>query len=522
MKLSANNAIFLNVLLWSLFPLLTMLIGPSRDIWTVAFLSQVVGLLVVWPFAGASAIWTVTRRALRQEPRFFFLMAAASVFLQYFFARSAVIVSGAVSIVILELWPVLAYVFAGRFIRKDWERPGIGNLAVMVLSVFGLLVTIFPELVEARRAQGGQWEVDLSLPGAVGVGFAILAAVASAATILQAELANRVAPVRGMGDAAAMVGALRVAGVVICGLMAVANGPEFADPQVWALGLGFGVTGFGLASLLAVYGVNFTRSTSSILLWFLAPPLGLFWVAVIYGGRIEETTLVGFAIIFLANSFLNTAELRRPSFIISLCALLLSGGAVLYLPALPEPGYFDVITVLVAFFSIFTAFIVSRKTEVFAQEAHLLAEACEGCDAAARLRLIEGLERGEPSADRAEPLLERLILLRAASPYYSETIVSTILALSVICIALVFRPGTLLGDAFAVVLVFAVTYSLMHLYEMTSRRRAWRRLAELLRQDVVALARRQRQLVLFCFVVAALLLAIGVLLTNRHLHSLLA
>lgn len=517
-------AISANVILWSFFPLIAFFASDIGDVWAVAFYSQVFGALIAFAFTDKAQLVPRMGTAVRKAPFFFVAMSLASLFLLVFLVTSMVTIESTVAAVVLEFWPAIAFLLAARFVTKSWQDINATTFLILGGALVGLAITVASQ-VTVNGIAGGMNTVEWRLEGVVGVTFALIAAIMSAATILQTELALRVESASDFASASFIVLILRLIAVPVCLIGAIATSADLANMMaIWA-GLAFGVTGYGLASILAIYGVRHAESIRAILLWFLAPPLGLIWLALVFDQPLSSNTILGFMVLFISNIFLNSSAIRRPALLYSTGGLLLAAVVVLRLPGLDSPIFFESLTVLTTFYVIFVAFVMARKSDLMQLEVDDVIRFAETASPEEINRARDDLMLHNTDLERKtdlSPIVGRLAMRRANSPILTELLVSAILAGTIILICLVFRGPSPLHDVVSISLVFIVVFCTFYLRDIARPATSWSNIAQILGGDTFRILRVKATLAIFSFVLFSIIAMIGLLIAEKHGAGILA
>ncbi len=434
-------AILLNVLLWSFFPALSHLSNGVDDLWAIVFYSQFFGAISCLFFLRFRTLDFVAKRIISNAIPLFITMSFSSVLLLVFFATANQYLESPTATVILEFWPISALVLAMFFLKQKMSGPTKITIFAVLFSVFGLVMSLIPEF----SFEG----VDLK-SSLTGSAMAIAAAIVSGATILQSELARRAHRARSFAVSASVTFLLRCFAIPPTFLLAMYFDANLFDFDALLIGSAFGVTGYGLASMLAIYGMRFADRLDYILLWFASPVLGLIWLAAIFSQVISLHALVGFIVIFSANALLNFGEIRRKSIVFSQIVGCFIITSIIFLPSLPAEEYYNALFILTTFFIVFSSFLLQKQSEIFIVEMSSL--------------LTDDTKRLNSSQFENE----NVNTLRRISTFTAEKIVLVTIGGATIFCSIVFRSGKILDDFVALSLSLVVTFLIFHCFEAVS------------------------------------------------------
>jgi hypothetical protein len=485
----AFSAIVINVLLWSTFPVIAFYAQPSQALLHILFISQVFGLLSSLIFFGGGERQTQSPpNRITSDFRAYMLLAIASVLLQAMFLSSFAVTSDYIATVALEAWPLFAFFFVAKFVKRDWSDLTSANVTILVLCGAGLALTVSPELTESTEFTGNVFDVT----AVIGILLAVGASVASAATTLQANLA------RGRGgsqfvtlaESARVVFVLRFISAAFLGVLCLLFARYPIELKSFLIGAAFGTTSFGVASVLAVYGVRNSKSAKSVLMWFIAPPLGLFWLSIVSNDVLEINTLLGLVLLLVCNIFLNFVELRTKAVLFSTATIFITLVFVTNFDGANAKYYFEGVALLTTFYAIFVGFTVSHQRDVASMEMQIamdmanLASTTEleraALDFEDALRPVAGSNK-KHNLRTAEFL--KVLTIRSQNSPRPELIVSSILGATIVVVCLIFHPNSHLESIVSVALIFSVSFSLVHVFEVASPKGSWRIIAEYLRSE---------------------------------------
>ena len=270
----------------------------------------------------------------KKAPLLLISMSTASVLLHLFFLSASRYIESTAATVLLELWPVGSFFVAMFFVSNKWDRLDLTTGLALAISVVGLLVVMIPYSETSGHSSPGVNDQQ-------GLGFtlAILAAVASSATILQVELARRITKLRTFASAAFVVLLLRLGLLIPLGVLSILLDKKPFSLDTAIVGMLFGLTTYGLASILAIYGIRYATNLKTILLWFITPALGLLWLTIFFAAPMQVSTFAGFVLILLANGMLNYGRVRRTSLTYSAIVLVGLSAICFLVEGSSEPEY---------------------------------------------------------------------------------------------------------------------------------------------------------------------------------------
>ncbi|MEM9726601.1 MAG: hypothetical protein AAF909_14225 [Pseudomonadota bacterium] len=341
-------------------------------------------------------------------------LVALAVF-QYLLYVGSVVALGAAfqegrsisAVLLYESWPILLAVIFPLFVSRDIARLsgtdvlllGVGMVGVGFI-VYGYLQTPSPDAGAAGQGQPGNL---------TGLWYALLALVLLAvSTALKARYVRLAAERHGVGAFLSFAYMQMAAIPVALPLLLV---PSAAGDFFSALG---GARPFAeysptlalvainvLSAILFSYGSLKMRFASENLIWFLTPIFTLILFFLILGVTPKRYEYVGAMLVLCANILTHFKLENTASFAAAYLGFVGFGVLCIYVDGVGADNYFEMLSVLVIFFSILLSAIFQRLTER-RKETHAAAlavlDALEEADAAARAPVSAVLASRSPSA----------------------------------------------------------------------------------------------------------------------------
>ena len=514
--MSENNKAFLhllaNVLVWSLFPVLSLQTFLS-DPWAALFYSQVAGLLVTAPFAGRWSVRSLLADVMK-APGLLMVLSMASLLLGVFFVFSLQTLNPIGATITLELWPFFALIFSASFIQNKWEDITPTTIGLFLMASIGVMILVVMN-TSAVPGQNGR--------SVLGVTLGLLAAVASGATVVQTRLYSLYRSRPSFGGACYTIALVRLAGLPVILVAGLVAGADFGSVQAMVAGGLLGATAFGLASVLAIAGLRYSTRTSHILLWYLTPAIASVWLVLFSGEKLSDTHIIAFMPILFANIFSNIRTIRRLSFFLMSAAALVIGTSIYLIPGIIRPLSLDALAVVTGVYAIIVAFLLQRKLSDIREIGLSLARGL----AASRGRAVSGdafliaVEKelftrpSEPATGQVEAAVldtsDEIKVERATSFSSAEVMVLSFLTVVITVVGLFYRDNGLIYDLVAFAVCFSAVFLTVFVVEASSFRFQWR-VAKVALMSVPDARVTDRDTVVLSFLGVATLLALIVLL----------
>jgi len=473
--------IFLNILIWSFFPLFSKGAVDSAGIWATAFYSQVAGFVLCALFAKRKPLSQV-KADLAKAPVMLAILSMASLFISVAF-MSSLLRAGSVSATIaLELWPLFALFFAATFIRKQWAGLNWFTVGLFFVGALGIVLLATVEDGDLIGYRGGSH--FLSQP--TGVLLAVVASIFSGATVVQTELYYRYEDEPSFGGAFYTIMLCRAVAIPVALLGVVFSGGSLADQDALIWGCLLGISAYGLASVLAISGLRYTSNILHILMWYMTPVLASLWLILFKGEYLTDAHVLAFMPILIANIFSNLKKIRRRSYFVTAFVAMGSGALIYWWDGVPSNDYYDALSILVGAFSIIVSFVLYRKMEDIRNIAFSLRDAIGVLADGTRkrdeaLQLVEDIVMNQPTAGEArkseakayEPI-STIRIERFTSFASAEVVVLTVLSSTIIGIAVGFRAQGFVGDMVAFALCIASVFLTLFAIECSSFRFQWK------------------------------------------------
>ena len=335
--------IILSALAWSYFPIYGHQ-ASGGVFFSYLLYSQIFSAACC--LIGAKQPLKTVRRGFQKAPVLTVCMSGVPVLHQCLFVMACTYISTPSATLIFETWPIFVLLVApfvlGR--GKAWINPTIA-LVAFPLATLGLLATM------AGTGENLGYDALLSPNGAFGVLCAISASFVAAFAILKVKFAETIieddASVRSAITANFVCRVVPIAPLIIVGLL--------ADLITWERdviisGAITGVFVHSVSATLGDYGVRLARSAAPLLLFYYSPLLGMFWLVLFYDISIPAISLIGAALIIVANVYSNI-RLRRVSLLLTLIVAI-AYMSIAYYSEYHIADTLSVMSVLGLFFSV--------------------------------------------------------------------------------------------------------------------------------------------------------------------------
>ncbi|SDG86072.1 DMT family transporter [Sulfitobacter delicatus] len=470
--------IFINVLVWSFFPLFSVQSAGASP-WAALFYSQIAGLAFALIFSKRKSPQTIVSD-LRRAPLMLVVLSLASLFTAVFFFSSVARSSSLSATISLELWPFFALFFAALFIKKDWQDLSLRNYLLFALGGVGIIILVIADH-NTLRFGGALWYSS-------GVLLAVLAAIASGATVVQTELYYRFEATPSFAGACYTIALVRAVGLPLSLGLALASGADLWSREAMLWGGALGVTAFGLASVMAISGLRYSSRSSHILLWYLTPIISVIWLMIFKGEELSDAHILALLPILFANIFSAIGTIRRASFFWISGATLLLGALIYTVPGAESEEYMGSLGITVGAFAILVSFVLQRKLHdvremsICTSEGVLKAERA-GVSAGRFLDLLDNrvFERAALAtpqkalvAEALDTAAARIRVERITSFSSAENLVLGVLCVGVCFLAVSFRGAGLMFDVVSFVISFTCIFLTLFVYECSRFSFQWK------------------------------------------------
>ncbi|MGJ8610233.1 MAG: DMT family transporter [Octadecabacter sp.] len=474
----AIGNILANIVIFSFFPLFSMLAVETSGIFTTLFYSQVAGFIVTAPFARRKALSDIKTDILK-APILLMVMSGASLFIGMFFLLSVTRTSGITATLALELWPLFAMIFGAFFIKKDWGEFSPFHVVLFLAAGSGVLLLAYVENADNAA-------IDAASFFSFGVLLAVLSSVASGATVVQTQLYYTYEDEPSLAGACYTIMLIRAVALVPTFALALYFGEDLTAPGAMIWGGLLGVTAYGAASVLAIIGLRYSSTLLHFLLWFLSPVLATTWLILFLDQRLTDLHIIAFMPILLANIFSSVRRIRRRSFFVMSVFSLLAGVAIYAVTPSSDLNYFDSLGVVVSAYAIIVSFILQRKLsdirelgmelvnaiQIGQSKGHSQSDTVDAVfafvdPAQSRPTLIE-------AGDGLETIANRIKVERATSFVSAEAIVLCVLTAAILVIALCARTPSLIADVTAFAISVTAVFLTIFSIECSSPAFQWR------------------------------------------------
>lgn len=470
--------IFINVLVWSFFPLFSVQSAGAAP-WAALFYSQLAGLVFALIFAKRKPARAIAAD-LRNEPWMLLVLSLASLFTAVFFFSSVAQSNSLSATISLELWPFFALFFAAFFIKKDWQDLNPRNYLLFALGGLGIVILVIADHNTLRF--GGVWWYSS------GVMLAVLAAVASGATVVQTELYYRYEAAPSFAGACYTIALVRAVGVPFSLALALMSGADLYSREAMLWGGALGVTAFGIASVMTISGLRYSSRSSHILLWYLTPIISVIWLMIFKGEKLSDAHILALLPILFANIFSAIGTIRRASFFWISGATLLLGALIYTVPGAESEEYMGSLGITVGAFAILVSFVLQRKLHdvremsICTSEGVLAAEQ-HGMPARSFLDLLRErvFERSGPTAHENPQIAAALgaaaahiRVERITSFSSAENLVLGVLCAGVCFLAVSFRGAGLMFEVVSFVISFTCIFLTLFVFECSRFSFQWK------------------------------------------------
>jgi drug/metabolite transporter (DMT)-like permease len=463
-------------------------------------------------------------------------LSMASLFLNILFLSSIEFTESLSATIIMELWPFFALIFAATLIQKSWDGLNLRNLVLFCVGAIGLTLLAAEE---SGAFEGGghriltEWD---EIP--IGTLLALAAAVLSGLTIVQTRLYYTLEKSPSFSGAAYTIFLCRAISIPVAfGLMLAFGDNVFAaEAMLW--GVLFGMIPYGLASMLAISGIRYSKNIGNIMLWYFAPILAGLWLLAFTEQNLSDIYILAFLPIVFANIFTNVSVIRRKSFFIMSIAIMIFGVYIYLGPTQEYNRFYDAITVLMAFYAIFISFIIQRKVSDLREIAKIVSEcvaalAPQNIEKHAIIAAISCRLTGRDLREEAEcsdadyerlakdcevdRAAQSIIMERTTSLSLSENMIIIIITACILFISLFLRPHTAAADLVALVSSISSVFLTAFTIELSQKSFQWRLATESFYLPYHLTQKLRETTVLSILSLCILLSAILVLLTDKHL-----
>lgn len=304
----------ISILLWSLYPLLSVFVLTAIDPYTLMLIVQ------FFAFHGALVFALLSLIRMKQVNKYIniqreigfdgihilLICGACSAFSHIFFLTALTMANKNGIALFFEIWPLMAVFFAPHFIEKRWQATTLQDYVIGIVAFMGIaLIILSDENIDWFRKE--EWEMETLL----AYGMAIIASYMTAIlNLMRAQYSQKIYKLRN-SFAAVMITETGVRFIAVCFLLIAIFGMniELADPTP-VLGTTFliGAGIFALGGTALTYALMKAENPNISLFFYLVPLLSV--ILLIVAGITEFTweVMIGGAITSGACAYLAYAK----------------------------------------------------------------------------------------------------------------------------------------------------------------------------------------------------------------------
>ncbi len=477
----------LSVLCWSLFPLL--------GVWGV----EKVGVFdfILWSYAvGCLASFVTLKILTAKDPpaakmagrlKADVVLGCLASFLSFAcLLFSFLSFSRAGAVMVFESWPVLAVFLAPLLLQRGWSKIARRDMLFSALALTGLGFLMIPEAHHLTPLQ-------LFLPLLGGL-------LMAAGSMLKSRVSQALADKKRPLAALLRVQTIFSAGVTLFALPCALLWPHHhgaPDKATLIIVVFTGLAVHTLGNVAYTQGLLRSSKTAILALWNLMPPLAVFWLWRAGEGHITPAIVLGSIFIITASLMMTVRADTSSAYAASVTAILLTGAYTYFSSGLGMSDYYQAISVPLFFYAILVAFMMDRLIKSDELEERLAIETMNHIDAHAAkigvsakacrdhvLGILTTNDAAEVGAhysavrnDKSPYLapvrdqLDQLVLSKVRGTNFSEMFVIFIIgALTLVC-SMLYRPDTLIADAFSIVVPLSVVFIFFTVIDLADNRR---------------------------------------------------
>lgn len=462
------------------------------SIWEFVFFTEVVGFIFVWSVLKYRAAKSPKTKYTKysdltiREKSIFAASGLFRVLAMYCLFTSFSKLSTAAAISIYDAWSIFALYLTPLMFSKDWSNVTLKEVILSLVAVGGIALILWSEFLKLSNIPSLA-DVDrqlfITLPLASGL-FHALAEVIKSGQIKKMHVKDNpflsifVVDINFTGFCALFAGLFLGGNYLI-------NDMIFSDytPQIIGLILAFSIIVTALGRMVLCLAM--ARATTNIfVLWFILPVLTLFWLWLFDLTDITGEIVLGASMIIVANLLISAKPDSSTAYPAAIVMILLTSIYCFYFPGGVIDDYFEAVATPLIFYVLIVAFLMDRlisrdrKEEIMVVELIQQVEKEGPTDVKKKKTLINQLTaivktndidqinaryqavrnaQHECLKDRYNKL-DTLFLSRIQGANFGEMMVLSMVGLLVILTAISFRPDSLFGDCFAIVLSSAICF----------------------------------------------------------------
>ncbi len=479
----------LSVLCWSLFPLLGVLGVDKVGVFDFILWSYAVGCVasfLTFKILTAPNPLAAVKMTGRLKADIFlgclasFLSFACLLFSFLSFSRTG-------AVMVFESWPVLAVFLAPILLHRGWDKIARRDMLFSALALIGLGFLMLPE---AHRLT----PLQLFLPLLGGL-------LMAAGSMLKSRVSQALADKKRPLAALLRVQTIFSAGVTLFALPCALLWPHHhaaPDAPVALLLVVFtGLVVHTLGNVAYTQGLLRSSKTAILALWNLMPPLAVFWLWRTGAGHITPDIVLGSIFIITASLMMTVRADTSSAYTASVTVILLTGAYTYFSTGLGMGDYYQAISVPLFFYAILVAFMMDRLIKSDELEERLAIETMNHIDAhaakigagakacrdhilgilttndAAKVNAHYCAVRNDKSPHLAavHDQLDQLVLSKVRGTNFSEMFVIFIIGALTLVSSMLYRPDTLIADAFAIVVPLSVVFIFFTVIDLADNRR---------------------------------------------------
>jgi len=305
-------AVFLSIsiLLWSLYPLLSILVLRDIDAFSfmlavqfIAFHGAVVMAIISLARRGQISQYLRLQRDIGMDGVFILcICGACSAFGHILFLLALDMANKNGISLIIEIWPILAVFFAPHFIDKRWENSGKSDYIVGLVAFSGIAMIILSD-ENINWFRNETWELETLL----AYGMTIVACYMTAMlNLLRAQYSQKLKPLNNsfasvmIAESATRFIAVALILLAIFGMQLELQSPLSQIGLISVIGIGI----FALGGGALTYAIMCAKNPNVSLFFYMVPLLSVVWLIAVGVTQFTPIILIGGIITTVACMYL--------------------------------------------------------------------------------------------------------------------------------------------------------------------------------------------------------------------------
>ncbi len=306
--------IIVSILLWSLYPLLSVWALEKIDPFSMMLVIQFAAFHGALIFALIALIkrnqiseYIQLQKQIGLDGIYALALAGAcSAFSHIFFLFALTMANRNAIPLIIEIWPILALFYAPQFIEKKWQVSTATDYIIGVIAFLGIAV-IFLSDERINWFRNEEWHFETVLAYVITIISCYMMAILN---LLRAQYAQRLEPLKNSFASVMIAEAgTRLIGVFFILVAMAGMGMELQNPTpVLGISIIIGAGIFALAGAAMTYSIMQAKNPNISLFFYLIPITSIFWLVLAGESELTLPIVIGSIITIGACIYLTITK----------------------------------------------------------------------------------------------------------------------------------------------------------------------------------------------------------------------